>query len=263
MVFAIIGTSRLLSECVHRSSAIFSLSMQMVDIDLIHHPLHDEQSKRITSIALCRNCLDVNTLAHVLDEAKKCRFKKSPHSSANTVYQMHIRHHKPCIDSFFKIYSDTIRPIVERTYNVITVDWNDVNDMAGFKAAFNDVFVAKYEPGRNSYLQYHRDGADFGFVIPLNESNNGTIYPHFQNFKTSLQVGDMAVHPGFILHGSTPTTNTRYIISGFINVQSLDRINKPVFPYRTRVKAVAKLEKQYGLTAECDIRLAKLYMSGN
>ena len=82
----------------------------------------------------------------------------------------------------------------------------------------NDVFIIKYEKGRQEELRQHHDVAQVSASIRLNDTYEGALleFPR-QNFTNAqLPVGSLLAWPSLVTHphGSTPITNgTKYSLT--------------------------------------------------
>ena len=90
--------------------------------------------------------------------------------------------------------------------------------------SISDLFVVKYEIGKQEHLEFHRDGSIISFNILLNSekefNGGGTIIKHLQNKPKTYHInqGDLLLHYGIVDHsGGLITNGTRYILVGFIN----------------------------------------------
>lgn len=88
----------------------------------------------------------------------------------------------------------------------------------------NEMFIAKYEPTKQSHLTEHCDGSEFSFVLALNDNYEGGG-THFlsTNQSVHLHQGDILVFAGQNEHKGLETTKgTRYIVAGFLHYVSRD-----------------------------------------
>ena len=88
------------------------------------------------------------------------------------------------------------------------------------KLVINEVFLVKYsyDDGQRK-LEYHRDWADFSFIVALNDQfeGGGTTFKYDQK-NIQLSIGDCLLFSGRNEHkGNEITSGTRYILAGFLN----------------------------------------------
>lgn len=87
-----------------------------------------------------------------------------------------------------------------------------------------EMFVVKYEPEKQSYLEEHEDGSEFSFVIALNDDyeGGGTFFPHLNKLLT-LKKGDVLIFSGQNRHRGEPVVaGIRYILTGFLFYREKD-----------------------------------------
>lgn len=92
------------------------------------------------------------------------------------------------------------------------------------KLGINEIFIAKYSarPGHQKKLQVHKDGADFSFVVALNDAfdGGGTAFYDKDGRRVVTHLprkGDGVMFCGRTKHaGLTVTKGTRYIMAGFL-----------------------------------------------
>ena len=87
-----------------------------------------------------------------------------------------------------------------------------------------DIFVVKYDANGQNKLDLHRDSSALSFVLLLSNPDDfvggGTYYQSADETITPEQ-GGLALHCGKVKHaGVTITSGTRYILIGFMNVES-------------------------------------------
>ena len=87
-----------------------------------------------------------------------------------------------------------------------------------------DVFVVKYDVSGQSGLELHRDVSELSFILLLSHPSSfvggGTRYEHCDAVHCVDQ-GSLLVHCGKMRHsGVAITQGTRYVLVGFMNVQS-------------------------------------------
>lgn len=87
-----------------------------------------------------------------------------------------------------------------------------------------DIFVVKYDANGQNKLDLHRDSSALSFVLLLSNPDDfvggGTYYQTADETITPEQ-GGLALHCGKVRHaGVTITSGTRYILIGFMNVES-------------------------------------------
>lgn len=86
----------------------------------------------------------------------------------------------------------------------------------------SEMFIAKYEPSKQSYLRTHADGSEFSFIVALNDDYEGGG-TYFTKLKTlvKLKKGDCLVFSGQNRHrGERTTKGRRFIVTGFINYKN-------------------------------------------
>lgn len=86
----------------------------------------------------------------------------------------------------------------------------------------SEMFIAKYEPSKQSYLRTHVDGSEFSFIVALNDDYEGGG-TYFTKLKTlvKLKKGDCLVFSGQNRHrGERTTKGRRFIVTGFINYKN-------------------------------------------
>jgi hypothetical protein len=125
-----------------------------------------------------------------------------------------------------------ILPIIAEKYNLFL-----------YNLYINDLFIVKYEAGKQDELEFHKDGSFISFNILLNENSEfeggGTIIKHedgdklYENKKCNL-----FMHSGKILHsGKKITSGKRYILVGFISYI----LNSSVIQYRKNQKDLSAI----------------------
>lgn len=117
----------------------------------------------------------------------------------------------PHIDSLAtSILYNKIYPEIEKKYKV------DQRFLS-----VQDIFVVKYEIGKQTHLKMHEDGCTFSANIALNPSTQykggGTQFKNTGKiFK--LQKGELLIHPSQLTHsGVAITSGVRYILVAFID----------------------------------------------
>lgn len=86
----------------------------------------------------------------------------------------------------------------------------------------NDLFVVKYEYGKQHKLSPHKDGSFITFSILLSDTNDfeggGTQFE--DGLISKINQGDLLIHSSLITHsGVSITKGKRYILVGFINLK--------------------------------------------
>jgi hypothetical protein len=82
-----------------------------------------------------------------------------------------------------------------------------------------EMFIAKYEKTKQSFLEEHEDGSEFSFIVALNNEyeGGGTFFPHL-NKVVKLKKGDVLIFSGQNTHsGVKVVEGKRYILTGFIH----------------------------------------------
>lgn len=97
----------------------------------------------------------------------------------------------------------------------------DLYGLQGIAKPF-DVFVVKYEVGKQDSLDTHRDASELSFVALLSDDfDGGGTYYEGKDHVVSLRKGEVAFHCGKLRHGGQKVTRgTRYVLIGFFDVFS-------------------------------------------
>ena len=98
------------------------------------------------------------------------------------------------------------------------------------KLGLNEVFIVKYDMSGQLYLEPHRDGSEFSFIVALNDKNEynggGTRFCETDT-NVKLGVGECLVFNGQNEHsGISITDGTRFILAGFIHYKDADFSHK-------------------------------------
>lgn len=118
------------------------------------------------------------------------------------------------------VFMDVL-PIISKNYN-----------MYKHNLIINDLFIVKYEHGKQDELEFHKDGSIISFNILLNDSSDfdggGTIIQHISGDKLyESERCNLFMHSGKIKHsGKKITRGIRYILVGFISYISSDLVIK-------------------------------------
>ena len=87
-----------------------------------------------------------------------------------------------------------------------------------------DVFVVKYDSKGQNKLDLHRDSSILSFILLLSSPNDfsgGGTYYESLNETIKPEQGGLLIHCGKVRHGGlTVTSGTRYILIGFMDVES-------------------------------------------
>lgn len=87
-----------------------------------------------------------------------------------------------------------------------------------------DIFVVKYDANGQNKLDLHRDSSALSFVLLLSNPDDfvgGGTYYQSADETIRPEQGGLALHCGKVRHaGVTITSGTRYILIGFMNVES-------------------------------------------
>lgn len=86
------------------------------------------------------------------------------------------------------------------------------------------MFVVKYDPKKQSYLEEHEDGSEFSFVLALNDDykGGGTFFPNLKKL-VKLKKGDVLVFSGQNRHrGEEVSEGIRFILTGFLFYKKKD-----------------------------------------
>ena len=87
-----------------------------------------------------------------------------------------------------------------------------------------DVFVVKYDSKGQNKLDLHRDSSILSFILLLSSPNDfsgGGTYYESLNETIKPDQGGLLIHCGKVRHGGlTVTSGTRYILIGFMDVES-------------------------------------------
>ena len=88
-----------------------------------------------------------------------------------------------------------------------------------------DIFVVKYDANGQNKLDLHRDSSTLSFVLLLSHPDNfigGGTYYEATDETLKPEQGGLAIHCGKVKHaGVTITSGTRYILIGFMHVESI------------------------------------------
>ena len=84
-----------------------------------------------------------------------------------------------------------------------------------------DVFIIKYEEGKQVSLEKHKDGSTFTFTMLLNDPSEfeggGTFFHDYDIGLLQPSNHEVVLHSGYILHeGKAITKGKRYLMVGFI-----------------------------------------------
>jgi hypothetical protein len=121
----------------------------------------------------------------------------------------------PCIHRFILTsFIETIQKYIIESYCL-----KDFGEMMEFD--IRDIFIVKYEEGKQDYLELHQDGTTISVNILLNDTSEfmggGTYF--IDDITTKINQGDMLIHSGHVKHsGSKITSGKRYILVFFINM---------------------------------------------
>jgi hypothetical protein len=111
-------------------------------------------------------------------------------------------------------------------YTTLQDKWSLVYDAIGRmygvhpkNLGMKEMFLAKYEPKKQSHLRTHTDGSEFSFILALNDDyeGGGTYFPDTQTL-VRLKKGECLVFSGQQRHrGERVTKGKRFIVTGFIH----------------------------------------------
>lgn len=124
----------------------------------------------------------------------------------------------PCIYRFILTsFIETIQKYIVELYCL-----KDFGKMMEFD--IRDIFIVKYEEGKQDYLEIHQDGTTISVNILLNDTSEfiggGTFF--IDDITTNVNQGDMLIHSGMVKHsGSKITSGKRYILVFFINIMTV------------------------------------------
>ncbi|GMH90590.1 hypothetical protein TrVE_jg11318 [Triparma verrucosa] len=135
---------------------------------------------------------------------------------------------------------------IEEAYKMIPSRSNGRTN-ARSPLSFLDLFVVKYTAGDFDELNMHRDGSLISFTLPLSEEHEGggttfeclqddgddhdrvlvhgvnTDWGEVKNGTVHARAGTLVVHSGKMMHGGGKVTkNNRYVLVGFLHVESKD-----------------------------------------
>jgi GR25 family glycosyltransferase involved in LPS biosynthesis len=89
-----------------------------------------------------------------------------------------------------------------------------------------DIFVVKYDANGQNKLDLHRDCSALSFVLLLShpdDFNGGGTFYQSANETIKPEQGGLSIHCGKVRHaGATITNGTRYILIGFLDVESIN-----------------------------------------
>lgn len=118
----------------------------------------------------------------------------------------------PALEHIFDSVREAVFPFVERVHGLGRKNWR-----------FNDLFIVKYEHGRQSSLPNHQDTSTFSFTVLLNRKTDfaggGTYYDAFDRVIQPEQ-GEILIHLGSMEHEGRPITQgVRYLLIGFLGIK--------------------------------------------
>ena len=96
-------------------------------------------------------------------------------------------------------------------------------------AGFDDVFIVRYQFGKQTSLQMHTDAGDISFMVALSEpgidfSAGGTYFEHLNEVVT-LDKGQMLLFNAKLFHTGMPITRgTRYLLVGFCHCDATNAV---------------------------------------
>ena len=147
----------------------------------------------------------------IIDEsenyASKYKWKTDRHEYYPTVDNLIVKE-MVMYDPIMKIIKTTIFNKIAKLY--------DINPSY---LGINEVFIIKYSIGGQTYLDFHKDGSEFSFIIALNDDFDGGGTKFKYNNKTvKLNTGDCLIFSGQNEHkGLEITSGKRYILAGFLH----------------------------------------------
>ena len=121
------------------------------------------------------------------------------------------------ITQLWKSYS-ILQPYIEQLKYMLSIHLKVNKNIILVK----EIFVAKYEPMKQHYLDEHVDGSDFSFILYLNEDfeGGGTQF-HFDKEPLVAKTGDCVLFPGRVKHrGISVRKGIRYIVVGFLHYKN-------------------------------------------
>lgn len=142
----------------------------------------------------------------------------------------------------------SIKPLKTIVYNLVNMDIlpQIATNYGLYKhmLEIKDLFVVKYEAGKQAHLDFHKDGSILSFNILLNPEydfdGGGTIIKYKDGDKLfESERCDLFIHSGRIKHsGRKITRGVRYILVGFINYLGGDDVDEDDVLNRNLLKLI-------------------------
>ena len=116
-----------------------------------------------------------------------------------------------CYQYIFEKINKIIIPVFSKMYNILSKD-----------IGISEIFIVKYSIGGKKYLDKHKDGSEFSFIISLNNDySGGGTFLYYINKHILLSTGQCLLFSGQSLHsGIAITSGERWILTGFLYYKS-------------------------------------------
>lgn len=123
----------------------------------------------------------------------------------------------PTVDNEIKNIPNIAYFVESRVYSKVMPEFERFYDIQSKYLGIDETFIAKYSIGGQSYLEPHKDGDDFSFVVTLNKDfeGGGTYFLERQQH-IDATIGSAVIFCGRNEHmGKAISSGIRYIIAGF------------------------------------------------
>ena len=121
--------------------------------------------------------------------------------------------------------------IIELLYKISKMYNINMNDL---DLLSNSPFIIRYDKNKTD-LESHKDNSDISFVVLLNNDFKGSgTYFNDLDKTLELNIGEVLIFPGQLVHSAKPiTSGKRYVLSGFININSEIKKNQRLMTLKT------------------------------